>query len=1173
MTSEIPARAAPRTTIAVRGARVHNLKNISLEIPRDSLVVVTGLSGSGKSSLAFDTIYAEGQRRYMESLSSYAKRFVAQVAKPDVDFVFGLSPVISIEQKTVGANPRSTVGTMTDIGSYLNLLFATIAEPHCPRTGEPVPGRSSSQILEGILSLPEGTEIELRAPAFRVYGEELDFVFTALRKKGCRRLIVDGKQVDISEEVALDESRVRNMDAVVDRFVVSPKHEKAIKAGIASALLVGDGLMQVQVTKGAGKAETERFYGGLCSRTHHLIYGDIGPSYFVFNLPESACVTCGGLGVDKLTHPELLVPDPQRSIRNGCFVHEAFRYNPDNWDGQMMYSLGVAMGFSLDTPWEKLPEAARNAILYGTDQEKITIVLPPEAKEKRDDREGKEVGFGGIARRVERGYRWYRQRGEANSRMEEWLDKVMVERTCPDCNGSRLRATRLTFTIAGKNIYDVGQLNFDELLAFLRAVKPTGRSADAGRHVLNEIRKRVELLTGIGLDYLNFNRRSGTLSGGESQRIRLSTQIGSGLMGMLYVLDEPSIGLHPKDNVKMIATLESLRDIGNTVIVVEHDEATIRAADHIVEMGPGPGIHGGHVVVQGKLRDVLASKESPTGQFLSGRRTIGRPSDRRKGNGAVLTIRGASENNLKSVDVTFPLGMLVAVTGASGSGKSTLVNGILYKALWKKLVDTRTLPGKHHSVEGMDNVHRVVNIDQTPIGRNSRSNPATYIGFYDAIRDLFAEAPLSVERDYKAGRFSFNVKGGRCEECQGEGVITTQLYFMPDVEVTCGACKGARFNSETLEVTLQGKTIDDILNMPVEEGMTFFASEPAIGKKIEVLNDLGLGYLTLGQSATTLSGGEAQRVKIAAELSKLQRGKHTLYILDEPTTGLHLADVERLLDSLNRLVDAGHTVLLIEHHLDVIKTADHVIDLGPAGGHAGGEIVVTGSPQDIATCPRSHTGRFLKEVLRKTPVVERPVRRTEELQEAPRPVSRKKKVVPPRKEPVKLVAPKPVANRLTATAPSFPPQRFKAVVTVSGTRTIITVPFDPNKVWGTRARHYASGTIGGHHYRGLLEPAGIGFFLALGPAWRRDKQLDIRKEIEVVLYPDGLQISDLPPDVIQALELEPDARSRFESLTTGNRKYIMRWIESAKRAETRAARIKQMVGFLKSPPKQRVEQM
>jgi excinuclease ABC subunit A len=959
-------RPAARTTIAVQGARVHNLKNVSVEIPRDRLIVITGLSGSGKSSLAFDTIYAEGQRRYLESLSSFARRFVSQVAKPDVDFVFGLSPVISIEQKTLTSNPRSTVGTMTDIASYLNLLYATIADARCPRTGEPVPSRSASQILEAILSLPEGAEVELRAPVFKVYGEDLDFVVAELRKKGVRRLVVDGKPIDISEEIELDESKISNMDAIVDRFIVGRQHEKAIKAGIAATLLVGDGLLQLELPRDSKKKipadVRERFYRSIASATHRLVYGDIAPEFFMFNNPESACRTCGGLGVDKLTHPDLLVPDPKRSILGGCFVREAFKYNPDTWDGRMMYSLSRALEFPLDAPWSQLPKKIRDALLYGVDR-KFVLQTPPDAKVRRGDQEGKEIGFHGIARRIERWYRRYRQRGEANSRMEAWLDKVMVERTCPDCNGSRLRATRLLFTISGKTIYDLGQLHFDELHDFLGRIKPSGRGADAGRHVLKEIRGRLELLLGIGLDYLNFNRRSGTLSGGESQRIRLSTQIGSGLMGMLYVLDEPSIGLHPKDNVKMIATIRRLRDIGNTVIVVEHDEDTIRAADHVVEMGPGPGVHGGEIVVQGTIADVLKCKASPTGQFLSGRRSIPAPPKRRTGSGKKLIVKGARENNLKGIDVAIPLGTLVAVSGASGSGKSTLITEILYKALWKALVDTRTLPGEHDAIEGIQHVHRVVSIDQAPIGRNSRSNPATYIGFYDAIRDLFTQAPLSIERDYKPGRFSFNVKGGRCEECQGEGVITTQLYFMPDVEVTCGACKGARFNSETLEVTLRGKTIDDILNMSVEEGVGFFAPEPAIGRKIQVLSDLGLAYLTLGQSATTLSGGEAQRIKIAAELSTLQRSKHTLYILDEPTTGLHLADVERLLASLNRLVDAGHTVLLIEHHLDVIKVADYVIDLGPEGGHAGGEVVATGTPEQIATCKASYTGQFLKKRL------------------------------------------------------------------------------------------------------------------------------------------------------------------------------------------------------------------
>jgi len=958
-------RVAPRTTIAVQGARVHNLKNIWLEIPRDRLVVITGLSGSGKSSLAFDTIYAEGQRRYMESLSTYAKRFISQVSKPDVDFIFGLSPVISIEQKTLSSNPRSTVGTMTDIAGYLNLLYATIAQPHCPRTGEPVPGRTPSQIVEAILSLPEGAEIELRAPVFKVYGEDLDFVFTEVRKKGCRWLIVDGTPVDLSGAVDLDEARIRDMDAVVDRFVVGRRHEKAIKAGVASALLVGDGLLRLHLGRGTSAEAAGRFYRSSCSPTHHFVYGGIGPDYFVFNNPESACRTCGGLGVDKLTHPDLLVPDPQRSIRGGCFLREAFRYNPDTWDGRLMYSLSAARGFSLDSPWNELDERARAAVLYGIEPEKFQLAFPPEAKVRRDDWEGKEVGFHGIARRIERYYRRYRQRGEGSSRMEAWLDRVMVERTCPDCQGARLRATRLLFTVNGKSIHDVGKLHFDELHAFLGAVKPAGRGADAGRQVLKEIRGRLELLLGIGLDYLNFDRRSSTLSGGESQRIRLSTQIGSGLMGMLYVLDEPSIGLHPKDNVKMIATLERLRDIGNTVLVVEHDEETIRAADHIVEMGPGPGVHGGEVVVQGTLDEVLACPASPTGQFLADRRVLETPERRRTGNGQALVVRGARENNLKGVDVAFPLGALVAVTGASGSGKSTLVNDILYKALWKRLVDTRALPGRHDGVDGMEHVQRVVSIDQSAIGRNSRSNPATYVGFYDTIRELFARTELSATRGYKAGRFSFNVKGGRCEECQGEGTITTQLYFMPDVEVTCGTCRGARFNSETLEVTLRGKTIDDVLKMSIEEGLAFFEDQPAVRRKIQVLADLGLGYLTLGQSATTLSGGEAQRIKIATELSTLQRSRHTVYILDEPTTGLHFADIQQLLDSLNRLVDAGHTVILIEHHMDVVKTADYVVDLGPEGGHAGGEVVVTGTPEQVAACKASHTGRFLRGHLRR----------------------------------------------------------------------------------------------------------------------------------------------------------------------------------------------------------------
>jgi excinuclease ABC subunit A len=948
-----------RTTIEVQGARVHNLKNISLHIPRDQLVVLTGLSGSGKSSLAFDTLYAEGQRRYMESLSSYAKRFIAQVEKPDVDFMFGLSPVISIEQKTVARNPRSTVGTLTDISSYLNLLFATIATACCPRTGEPTPVKSSARILESILSLPLGTEIELRAPLFPVYGEELDFVFTEVRKQGCRHLIIDGKEYDLADEVKAD-LQATMMDAVVDRLVLTDDVEKQLKAAISHALLVGDSLMSVAVTKCRSKKAASAFRKSFGSAAHNLVYGDIIPDFFMFNNPESACRTCGGIGTSKQTHPDLLVSDPTLSIRGGCLLREAFNYNPDNHTGYTLYTLSKLYDFDLDAPWQELSDETQELVLYGTQGKLIRLMIPPDAREKKERWLRHEFAFHGIATRIERRYRWYRQREVANSGMEAWLDRVMVEYTCPDCQGTRLRRTRDLFTIKGKNINQFGELNFDELKPFLATIKPSGKNAVAGRQVLNEITNRLDLLLGIGLDYLNFNRTSGTLSGGESQRIRLSTQIGSGLMGMLYVLDEASIGLHPKDNVKMISTLQSLRDIGNTVVVVEHDEDTIRAADHIIEMGPGPGIHGGEVVIQGTLTDLLTCPESPTGQYLSGAESIEMPSERRSINGKKLKIVKARHNNLKDIDVEIPLGQFICVSGASGSGKSTLVYEILFKRLWKELVDTRTLAGDHGDIEGIEQITRVINIDQSPIGRNSRSNPSTYVGFYDKIRTLFANTKESLQRGYKPGRFSFNVKGGRCEECQGEGTTRTKLYFMPDVEVLCTTCKGTRFNGETLEITYQDKTIADILEMSIEEGVGFFKDQPTIGRKIAVLNDLGLGYLTLGQSATTLSGGEAQRIKLGAELSKLQRRGHALYILDEPTTGLHLADISRLLDCLHRLVDTGHTVLVIEHQLDVIKTADYVIDLGPDGGHGGGEVIATGTPEQIAACKESFTGHYLR---------------------------------------------------------------------------------------------------------------------------------------------------------------------------------------------------------------------
>ena len=955
-----PSRPAIRTTIDVQGARVHNLKNVSVELPRDQLTVVTGLSGSGKSSLAFDTIYAEGQRRYMESLSTYAKRFIAQVEKPDVDFVYGLSPVVSIEQKTIARNPRSTVGTLTDVSSYLNLLFATVGDAYCPYTGEPTPVKTASQILESILALPQGAEVELRAPIFQVYGEDPEFIFNEVRKLGCRYVDIDDQRVDLTDDVPEALPGDPKLSAVVDRLVLVPDVEKQLKAAIEHTLRVGDSLMSVAVVGGTTKSVAREFAKTLGSPTHVLVYGDIVPDFFMFNNPESACRTCGGIGTDKRTHPELLITNPERSIREGCFLRDAFNYRPDNHRGYTIYSLGEKYGFDLDTPWRDLGEEARHVILYGTRGEPLQLRVPPDAKLHKEGWLRRPWPFQGIAGGIERHYRRYRQRDVANSGMEAWLDRVMVEHVCPDCRGSRLRATRLRFEVAGCNIDQFGRMNFDELRPFLDTIKPTGPRAEAGTQIVREISRRIDLLLGIGLDYLNFNRASGTLSGGEAQRIRLSTQIGSGLMGMLYVLDEPSIGLHPKDNVKMIDTLRSLRDLGNTVIVVEHDEDTIRAADHVLELGPGPGIHGGEVVVAGTLDDILRCPDSPTGQYLSGQRRIETPTERRAVNGQSLQIRGARANNLKGVDVEIPLGQFVCVSGASGSGKSSLINEILYKELWKRLVDSRSLSGAHDALEGVDHLTRVINIDQSPIGRNSRSNPSTYVGFYDQIRNLFASTDLAKERGYKPGRFSFNVKGGRCEECQGEGVIATKLYFMPDVEVVCGACKGQRFNAETLEVTYNDKNIADVLRLSIEEGVGFFKERPAIGRKIEVLNDLGLGYLTLGQSATTLSGGEAQRIKLATELSKLQRRGHVLYILDEPTTGLHLADISKLLDCLHRLVDAGHTVLVIEHHLDVLKTADHVIDLGPEGGRGGGEVVAVGTPETIAACPESHTGRYLR---------------------------------------------------------------------------------------------------------------------------------------------------------------------------------------------------------------------
>ena len=954
-----------RQTVAVKGARENNLQNIEVDIPRDRLVVVTGISGSGKSSLAFDTVYAEGQRRFLESMSTYAKRFITQLKKPDVDFIDGLSPVVSIEQKTITMNPRSTVGTMTDLQDYLRMLFATIGVSHCPYCEVEIPTRTHYQILERMLSMPEGTEVEIHVPVFKIYGEDYDYLFDDIRTKGCRHVKIDGIEHDISEEIELDPDQAYDLQVIVDKFFVNKDIDKQVLASLEHAMLVGEGFMRFDVLfpEDAEADAIERLEGFGCPK-HGIIMAELGPHHFTFNEPTGACVTCSGLGTYLQVHPNLLVPDKTRSIADGAFVHQAFNYDPDRWDGRTMYSLAVHYGFDLDTPFADLPEAVVDILYHGTRGEEFPIKQPEGARPVERRHLGRNIRFDGIITRIDRHYRRYRKQGEAHSGMEEYLRKVMVERTCPDCNGAKLKRQRLLVTIDGQTIHEVGELHFEELRDFLLSIKGIPiKQREAGSRVINELVTRINLLLGIGLDYLNLNRRSATLSGGESQRIRLSTQIGSGLMGMLYVLDEPSIGLHPKDNAKMIETLRKLRDIGNTVIVVEHDESTIRAADHIIELGPGPGIHGGEVVVQGELDTILDCPESLTGLYLSGRREIPLPNQRRSLNGKFISITGARENNLRSIDVDVPIGVFICITGASGSGKSTLVNEILYKRLHSIYHDSRTLYGTHDELEGHEHISDVISIDQSPIGRSSRSNPATYIGFYDNIRKLFASAPLSLSRGYTASRFSFNVKGGRCEECHGDGRITTQLHFMPDVEVVCPTCKGARYNEDTLDVTYNGRNISEILDMSIEEGVDFFADQRLINHKLSVLNQLGMGYLQIGHPATILSGGEAQRVKLASELGKLKRGKHNLYILDEPTTGLHIADVQKLLDSLNRLVDSGHTVLVIEHHLDVIKTADYVIDLGPEGGHKGGEVLAHGTPEDIAKVKASFTGQFLKEYL------------------------------------------------------------------------------------------------------------------------------------------------------------------------------------------------------------------
>jgi excinuclease ABC subunit A len=966
-----------RNIISVKGAKEHNLQNINVDIPRNQLVVITGVSGSGKSSLAFDTVYAEGQRRFLESLSTFAKKYVAQLKKPKVDFVMGLSPVVSIEQKTTIRNPRSTVGTMTDIYDYLRMLFATIGTAHCPycaHRGEQreIPVKNPKQMLEHLLRLRQGTEVEIRAPVFKFYGEDYAYLFDDIRTKGYRRVTIDGVSHDISQTLELDEARIYQIEVVIDRLIIKPGLDKQALASLEHGLLIGEGFLSFHIMNPQyAQIDHATFYAEFACPEHGVLMGEVEPHYYSFNLPSSSssCVTCLGLGTYRQVHPDLLVPDKSRSIRGGAFVSAAFKYDKNSWDGRIMYSLAQHYGFSLDTPFQELPSEIIDILFYGTKGEKFKIFLPEGATVGKKHI-GTVMSFGGIINRIERHYRHYRKEGVHQHWMEEYLKKVMVEHICPDCAGKRLKPQRFLVTLAGgdkpqavRTIHDLGEMSFESLIAFLKQTPIPAQKKEAGSQIVNEIIRRLQLLLDIGLDYLTLNRRSSTLSGGESQRIRLSTQIGSGLMGMLYVLDEPSIGLHPKDNIKMINTLKELRDLGNSVIVVEHDEATMRAADHIIELGPGPGVHGGEVVAQGPMDEILQNPVSLTGQYLQRIQQIELPKTRRCPNGKNLIIRGAQENNLRDIDVTLPLGIFICITGVSGSGKSSLIHEILYKKLYAILHDSRILPGKHRGIEGVEYISDIIHIDQSPIGRSPRSNPVTYIGVYDAIRRLFADTEEAKARGYTPSRFSFNVKGGRCEACAGEGLITTRLKFMADVETPCLVCKGARYNEETLEVTYRGKNIADVLEMSIEEGATFFAGQRYIAHKLGTLNELGLGYLQLGHPATYLSGGEAQRIKLAHQLGKIKGGKHNIYILDEPTTGMHLADIQKLLDSLNRLVEAGHTVVVIEHHLDVVKTADYIIDLGPEGGHRGGEIIACGAPEEIVQVPESYTGQFLRAYL------------------------------------------------------------------------------------------------------------------------------------------------------------------------------------------------------------------
>lgn len=935
--------------IVIKGAKKHNLKNVDLEIPRDKLVVLTGLSGSGKSSLAFDTIYAEGQRRYVESLSSYARMFLGQMKKPEVDSIDGLSPAISIDQKTTSKNPRSTVGTVTEIYDYFRLLYARIGIPHCPKCGREITQQTVDQIADSILAMPEGTKIQVLAPMVRGKKGEHKAVFDSARKSGFARVRADGIMYDLSEDIILEKNKKHSVEIVVDRLVIKESIRSRLSDSVETASKLSDGLVMISEQGGEDVLYSQNY----ACPDHGISINELTPRMFSFNNPFGACPKCTGLGVFLRVDPALIIPDPSKTISQGGIKGSGWAMEGNTIAQMYMDGLSEKYGFDYFTPIKDLPKEVVDKILYGTGGEKLHLIRRTPFNRSELYRE-----FEGIIPNLER-----RFKETGSAWIKDEIQSFMTEIPCDMCHGRRLSDVSLSVTVGGLNIAQLCDMSVVDILDYLDAINISERDRMIAGEILSEIKSRLNFLKSVGLGYLTLSRSSATLSGGESQRIRLATQIGSSLMGVLYILDEPSIGLHQRDNDKLLDTLKRLRDIGNTVIVVEHDEDTMRAADYIVDIGPGAGVHGGEIVATGAAEDIMACESSMTGQYLSGKRRIPLPAQRRPGNGKTLTVKGAEQNNLKNINVNIPLGKFVCVTGVSGSGKSSLINEILYKHLARELNRAKCTPGKFKAIQGLDALDKVINIDQSPIGRTPRSNPATYTGVFTDIRNLFASTTDSKMRGFSSSRYSFNVKGGRCEACQGDGIIKIEMHFLPDIYVPCEVCKGKRYNRETLEVKYKGKSIHDVLEMTVEEGVEFFKNIPKIQRKLQTLYDVGLGYIKIGQPATTLSGGEAQRVKLSTELSKRPTGR-TVYILDEPTTGLHIADVHRLVDVLQKLVDSGNTVIVIEHNLELIKTADHIIDLGPEGGDQGGTVVAQGTPEEVAACEGSYTGQYLKPLLK-----------------------------------------------------------------------------------------------------------------------------------------------------------------------------------------------------------------